>query len=61
MERDQAEAEPAEPACEWTSESGLITLACAVGIVMLIVCANLSNLQLARLGTRQKEMAMRAR
>jgi len=27
---------------------------------MLIVCANLSNLQLARLGTRQKEMAMRA-
>ncbi len=38
----------------------LIVLACAVGVVMLIVCANLSNLQLARLGTRQKEMAMRA-
>jgi predicted permease len=37
----------------------LIVLACAVGVVMLIVCANLSNLQLARLGTRQKEMAMR--
>jgi predicted permease len=30
-----------------------------VGVVMLIVCANLSNLQLARSGTRQKEMAMR--
>jgi predicted permease len=38
----------------------LFVLACAVGVVMLIVCANLSNLQLARLGIRQKEMAMRA-
>ena len=38
----------------------LFVLACAVGVVMLIVCANLSNLQLARLGTRHKEMAMRA-
>jgi predicted permease len=38
----------------------LMVLACAVGVVMLIVCANLSNLQLARLGKRQKEMAMRA-
>ena len=38
----------------------LIVLACAVGVLMVIVCANLSNLQLARLGTRQKEMAVRA-
>ena len=38
----------------------LMVLACAVGVVMLIVCANLSNLQMARLGKRQKEMAMRA-
>ena len=38
----------------------LFVLACAVGAVMLIVCANLSNLQLARLAARQKEMAMRA-
>jgi predicted permease len=38
----------------------LFVLAAAVGVVMLIVCANLSNLQLARLGGRQKEMAMRA-
>jgi predicted permease len=38
----------------------LFVLACSVGVVMLLVCANLSNLQLARLGGRQKEMAMRA-
>ena len=38
----------------------LFVLACAVGVVMLIVCANLSNLQLARLATRQKEIALRA-
>jgi predicted permease len=38
----------------------LVVLALAVAAVMLIVCANLSNLQLARMGTRQKEMAMRA-
>jgi predicted permease len=38
----------------------LFVLACAVGVVMLIVCANLASLQLARLGARQKEMAMRA-
>ena len=38
----------------------LLVLTCAVGVVMLIVCANLSHLQLARMGARQKEMAMRA-
>jgi len=38
----------------------LLVLACAVGVVMLIVCANVSSLQLARSGTRQKEMALRA-
>lgn len=37
----------------------LFVLACAVGVVMLIVCANLSNLQLARAATRRKEMAIR--
>ena len=38
----------------------LMVLMCAVGVVMLIVCANLSHLQMARMGTRQKEMAIRA-
>ncbi|MDE3198816.1 MAG: ABC transporter permease, partial [Acidobacteriota bacterium] len=37
----------------------LIVLICAVAAVMLIVCANLSNLLLARMAARQKELAMR--
>jgi predicted permease len=38
----------------------LVVLMCAVVVVMLIVCANVSHLQLARMAARQKEMAMRA-
>ncbi|HYK34504.1 ABC transporter permease [Alloacidobacterium sp.] len=38
----------------------LIVLWCAVGLIMLIVCVNLSNLLLARSAARSKEFAMRS-
>jgi len=41
-------------------QSALMMLVFAVFVVMLIVCANLSNLLLARATIRQKEMAIRA-
>ena len=37
----------------------LVVLWCAVGLILMIVCVNLSNLQLSRAATRNKEFAMR--
>lgn len=38
----------------------LVVLWCAVGLILLIVCVNLSNLMLSRAAARSKEFAMRS-